>query len=182
MGGCGQALKSNARALKNKRDLGWTSKAAALTEFSEGNRKYKSPSPPYPPGIYFVQEGEDGPIKIGMAADPAGRLGSMQTGNPRMLYVRRVLAHGGRIDEERFHQMFAAYRIRGEWFHPVPELLEFMGSDEVPEWFGKPPPLRLDLQPHAELRCTRCGAPDRPPEEDLCSACVDADRYYGRCA
>lgn len=72
--------------------------------------------------LYFVQCGEDGPIKIGVSREPWRRLQLLQNGCP---YVLRMLGAviGGVNLEPLLHQQFADYHIRGEWFEPVPELL-----------------------------------------------------------
>lgn len=75
-----------------------------------------------PTFLYFAQEGDDGPIKIGVSAAPQTRLSSLQVSNPRPL---RILATrpGTGEDERRLHVALAQYRIRGEWFAPVPAVL-----------------------------------------------------------
>jgi hypothetical protein len=65
--------------------------------------------------VYFVQEGDDGPIKIGWASDLVDRLERLQTGNPRELRIIASLP-GSRATEAVFHQRFADRRIRNEWF------------------------------------------------------------------
>jgi hypothetical protein len=70
--------------------------------------------------LYFIQEGEDGPIKIGRG-DPQGRLKGLQTGNPRVLRIRAHVPNEG-YTEIFWHAVFADARIRGEWFEPRPEL------------------------------------------------------------
>jgi hypothetical protein len=40
--------------------------------------------------LYLVQEGDSGPIKVGIAGHPVRRLMMLQTGNPRRLYMRAV--------------------------------------------------------------------------------------------
>lgn len=82
-------------------------------------------------GVYFIQHGESGPIKIGLAQDIAGRRLELQSGNPVEL---RTL---GYIDVEFFkfavekslHEHFAPYRIRGEWFQPCQEILKLCGLE-----------------------------------------------------
>lgn len=82
--------------------------------------------------IYFVQCGQDGPIKIGFTAgDPGKRMKSMQCNTPHELKLMGT-KRGGLKDERRLHIKFALHHIRGEWFHPVPDLLEFIKSDAVP--------------------------------------------------
>lgn len=75
--------------------------------------------------VYFLQVGVDGPIKIGFTADVESRVATLQTASP---FPLRLL---GRVpgDEEReraIHLEFAHLRLRGEWFSPAPELLEFI--------------------------------------------------------
>lgn len=72
--------------------------------------------------VYFVQAGEDGPIKIGVSNEPLSRMAEMQTCMPHTL---RMLAFhpGTRAEEQSLHKRLAAFRIRGEWFHPCEEVL-----------------------------------------------------------
>jgi hypothetical protein len=72
--------------------------------------------------VYFVQVGEAGAIKIGIARDPASRLASLQTGHHEDLHIR-ALTHGGAEQERAYHEQFAAHRLRGEWFAPHPDIL-----------------------------------------------------------
>jgi len=66
--------------------------------------------------VYFIQEGEDGPIKIGEAVHPVKRVEQMQTGNPRHLRVTAVVL-AGRSTEWQLHGYWRAKAwIRGEWF------------------------------------------------------------------
>lgn len=77
--------------------------------------------------IYFIQEEADGPIKIGVAKQPADRIKQLQGANPRQLFLRGVKT-GFVRDERALHKKLAASRIRGEWFKPAPEVLA-----EIPE-------------------------------------------------
>lgn len=72
--------------------------------------------------VYFIQAGADGPVKIGIAVEVAVRMRKLQDGNPQVLRLLGV-ATGGRKAESRWHARFAAARLRGEWFMPVPDLL-----------------------------------------------------------
>jgi hypothetical protein len=72
--------------------------------------------------VYFVQAVDGGPIKIGIATDPDGRLSELQTGSPSMLVLRRVMP-GGRTKEAELHVTFNASRRWGEWFDPSADLL-----------------------------------------------------------
>lgn len=74
---------------------------------------------------YAIQAGPDGPIKIGVARKPAERLKTLQTGNAselRGLAAWRVLPY----EEAAIHKAFADLRLRGEWFKPAPELIDFV--------------------------------------------------------
>lgn len=78
--------------------------------------------------VYFIQEGDDGPIKIGYtAANPKGRLAALQTGNANPLRIV-TWAPGTLEDEKALHGRFAHLRMQGEWFRPVAELLTFIAG------------------------------------------------------
>lgn len=80
--------------------------------------------------VYFISEGEDGPIKIGKAKDPVQRVRTMQTGNSRRLRIEHVIV--GDLDIERyFHEIWEPFAVRSalnrnnaskppgtEWFAP----------------------------------------------------------------
>ena len=70
--------------------------------------------------VYFISW-DDGPIKIGMAANISRRLAGLQGCCP---YKLRVLAFidGGRGLEAEYHAEFAADRLMGEWFERTPAL------------------------------------------------------------
>lgn len=80
------------------------------------------PAPKLSRPVYFIQCGEGGPIKIGIARDPAKRLAGLQTGHFERLQLR-ALTTGGAKQERAYHDRFAAHRLHGEWFSPHPDLL-----------------------------------------------------------
>ena len=65
--------------------------------------------------VYMIQAGENGPVKIGKAERPALRLREIQRLNHAKLRIIRLF-EGGRAEERRLHQIFAAFRMHGEWF------------------------------------------------------------------
>lgn len=65
--------------------------------------------------VYFVQEADDGPIKIGHAYDPIERVGMLQCGNPRELRLAGIILGDSEV-ESQLHRHWHRARIRGEWF------------------------------------------------------------------
>lgn len=74
--------------------------------------------------VYFIQA-SSGPIKIGVAVDVAARLAELQIGSHESLNLLGVVT-GDAAREGELHGMFSSLRIRGEWFRPADELLEFI--------------------------------------------------------
>ena len=67
--------------------------------------------------VYFIhQEGNFTQFKIGYATDLNKRLRALQTGNPNLLIVYRVIENVTRKTETELHHFFYSYRIRNEWF------------------------------------------------------------------
>lgn len=83
--------------------------------------------------VYFIQEGTDGPIKIGYtASNPRSRMLTLQTGNAKPLRLL-TCAPGTIEDERKLHEKFAKLRMTGEWFQPDPSLLGFVHGVEWSE-------------------------------------------------
>lgn len=137
------------------------------------------------PFVYFIQQGDDGPVKIGWAWDPPGRLGELQVGNPVDLHIRRLIRGDVRI-ESVVHWLCRVDRIRGEWFRASPAVVALME--------------RVDLEEHVweqakpsqgPNRCDACGTDirneyldewDEPePGHTTCRACLEA-RELGEAA
>jgi hypothetical protein len=75
--------------------------------------------------IYFIQA-ETGEVKIGYTgADPETRLQTIQGNSPCKLTLLAAIK-GSREKELLIHAQFKKHRLHGEWFAPVPSLLEFM--------------------------------------------------------
>jgi hypothetical protein len=79
--------------------------------------------------IYFIQAGDDGPVKIGLARDVWKRLSNLQTGVPTRLRLLGII-DGSAQKEKLLHRQFAAHRLRGEWFSFHPSMLE--GTTQLP--------------------------------------------------
>jgi hypothetical protein len=77
--------------------------------------------------VYFMQIGDDGPIKIGFTKNIRHRLSVVQIGNPALVRLIAV-TDGGRAKEFELHNRFKKYRLYGEWFEPNQELLEYISQ------------------------------------------------------
>jgi len=88
--------------------------------------------------IYFIQCSGTCAIKIGhVSLDEAdSRRRELQCGNPSELVLLGTMP-GDLGTERQLHERFAAARIRGEWFRPVPDLLLLI-------WRGQAPPSAPD--------------------------------------
>jgi len=76
--------------------------------------------------VYFVAD-EDGYIKIGLAGSVSARLQSLQTASRQQLRLVATMP-GGRADERALHLRFGADHVRGEWFKPSDDLLDFIAQ------------------------------------------------------
>lgn len=76
--------------------------------------------------IYFIQAGDNGPIKIGHAKNARKRRNNLQVGNHEKL---RLIASipGGRNREREIHRDLEVFCDRGEWFHPNGEVFDYIG-------------------------------------------------------
>lgn len=73
--------------------------------------------------VYLMRQGgATGPIKIGVARDPDGRLKNLQTGSPRTLRIIARLPFESRMEalemERALHAKYKEFRLKGEWFKP----------------------------------------------------------------
>lgn len=105
--------------------------------------------------IYFVQAGDDGPIKIGWTMDVERRLLELQNGNHLEL---RLLGscEGSEQMEAQLHRRFAMHRMRREWFSPAVELtrhIALMAS------FGPETSKRKDSSTHLQKSADKSSGP-----------------------
>lgn len=71
--------------------------------------------------LYFIQAGS-GPVKIGVARNPIERIATLQTAHYERLRILGCM-WSSRSYEGHLHRRFAAHRVSGEWFAPVPEII-----------------------------------------------------------
>jgi hypothetical protein len=76
--------------------------------------------------VYFISDGKF--VKIGVAKDPKGRMQTLQTGCAEKLVLLKAVP-GDAVTERHYHSMFAALRMRGEWFHLEGALKTFLHGD-----------------------------------------------------
>lgn len=72
--------------------------------------------------VYYIQNTENGFIKIGVSEDPWARVKELQTGAHAPLILLGT-TEGGIQMERGLHRQFAKYRTNAEWFSPSPELM-----------------------------------------------------------
>jgi hypothetical protein len=83
-------------------------------------------------GIYIIQAGDGGPIKIGFTnVDPHGRFHTIQSHNVTKLVLLAVF-DGDRQREKELHHRFAKSHLHGEWFSPDDALLKFIAKMPKP--------------------------------------------------
>jgi len=75
--------------------------------------------------VYFLQSGQDGPIKIGYTTDIQKRIKALQTAHPFPLKLLLVI-NGNVDDESKLHKKFNSLRLCGEWFSPDEKLLQYI--------------------------------------------------------
>jgi hypothetical protein len=135
--------------------------APALNDFETGAHEqleFWTTKLAAPSFIYFIQHGENGPVKIGLSIEPVKRIRKLQTGNPRDLFLRHVVP-GDLSVEQQLHDRFEPARIRGEWFglEYLPVIVAFAGglANQMIESYdgsGQPPKLiRGQVRTRTEL-------------------------------
>ena len=78
--------------------------------------------------LYFIQAGEDGPIKIGTSRDPGGRLKQLQTAHPETLRLLAVIAAEGEFAEAAIHRALRGDAVSGEWFRDSSALRSYIDA------------------------------------------------------
>ncbi len=75
-----------------------------------------------PAVVYFVQQGNDGPIKIGASRNFDKRLKKLRTHSPVGIRVLGTFPGGFEAERDLHHEL-AAHQLEGEWFSPTTEVL-----------------------------------------------------------
>lgn len=68
--------------------------------------------------VYVAQEAGSGRYKIGISKDPNRRIKELNIGNPEQLkLIHYFKSNGNKYESETLtHKMYAAHRLRSEWF------------------------------------------------------------------
>ena len=75
--------------------------------------------------VYFIQAGNNGPIKIGVSSVPQMHLDRLQQGNHEEL---RLIAEipGERSLEQKVQADLKAFELERKWFHATDEVLDYI--------------------------------------------------------
>lgn len=84
------------------------------------------------PLVYFIQAGDDGPIRIGSTLNLKSYFRQMQSCNPCEVYLRGAMP-GWYKESARVCDSFVLSKLRQDWFLPDAELLAFIAALDVPE-------------------------------------------------
>lgn len=83
--------------------------------------------------VYFIQAGDNGPIKIGSSRNPQERLGMLQVGNHAEL--KMIATVPGSVPLEReVQEDLKAFRRGREWFDPTPEVLDYIEKIQLVDY------------------------------------------------
>lgn len=77
--------------------------------------------------VYFLQS-SDGPIKIGLTWNVNKRVDQIQISTPAELRILGVIP-GEMALESEIHKKFEHLKIKGEWFKPGQDLLDFIANN-----------------------------------------------------
>ncbi len=80
--------------------------------------------------VYFIRARSDGPIKIGFALSVEHRLYQLQCANYEALHLLASIP-GTRKSESKIQRHFRKHRIRGEWFSPAQEILDYVAATKM---------------------------------------------------
>jgi hypothetical protein len=80
--------------------------------------------------IYFVQSPSGGPIKIGQTIRLSLCLAQLLAEHGQLVVL--AVLDGSYPEENALHRRFASLRVRGEWFQPGADLLDFIRQNGRP--------------------------------------------------
>lgn len=78
--------------------------------------------------VYFIKNERTGSYKIGHSISPECRLQELQTANEDNLILDCAIYNVGVYTERNLHARWKDLRIRGEWYQPNEDMLEFIAT------------------------------------------------------
>ena len=83
--------------------------------------------------VYFIQAGDNGPIKIGTSSVPEMHIDRLQQGNHEEL---RLIAEipGERSLEKKVRADLKAFELGRKWFHATDEVLNYIKKIQLTEY------------------------------------------------
>lgn len=78
--------------------------------------------------IYFIRAVKSGNIKIGYSKNPEKRKANLQTAHYEELEFIGII-NGTLYDEAMIKAMFSKFNIRGEWYYPAKEILDYANKN-----------------------------------------------------
>lgn len=98
-----------------------------------------------PRHVYFARDffGPDRLIKIGASRDPRRRMKGLTYRTGRRVFLLGVLPRAGMKKEYSLHERFASHRHHSEWYHPAPEIIQYVRGNAVEYVKPKPEPLPM---------------------------------------
>jgi len=95
--------------------------------------------------IYFIQQGADGPIKIGYTTGTISiRVNQIQTACHEKLTLLGTM-DGDANKKRLLHAFFHAHKLHGEWFEPAPMVLNYIFALNIAKTLKMQEELRADL-------------------------------------
>lgn len=88
--------------------------------------------------VYFIQQKNGGPIKIGSSVHPLLRLKQIRAHSPVEVELIAAIEGSAKLERE-LHAKFADNRLHGEWFTSTEELVSYIKDIGLPEDLGKLP-------------------------------------------
>ena len=82
--------------------------------------------------VYFIQQGDTGPIKIGVTINLYSRFASLQKKYQNVTLRILGIINGEREKERALHLRFRHIRLKGEWFNPTHELENYIKEHAKP--------------------------------------------------
>ena len=83
--------------------------------------------------VYFIQAGENGPIKIGASTVPQIHLDRLQQGNHEELKIVAAIP-GERNLEKKVRADLEAFKRERQWFYPTDEVLDYIEKMQLIEY------------------------------------------------